>query len=456
MKWVLRLAALLAVLAGLSGAVLCCLRERRELRIVKIEGAKECCNYSLSPLGWSTCQSENRPASLPLRGGDLLYTALEEEHGDELMVFPYFAGDGESLSLRLEGSRLLMQGRTVSMKLSADEEPWEWLREATDGELARLRFVELDDVTPSQMPTLKRLAAANPRMGLALGSKPALRSALRLFDPRWLLLDDPDLEEAIPEIVSGPRGPEYFSINASGLESLEFLAGLPELHRLVVGNWHPESTGPFPQGCTKLESLTISGAAIQDLSPIAHLTGLLELHLAGCDLLTDISALSRFRGLELLTLNGCEKLSDLAVLKKLRALRWLGLPKGITQDEFAAVVKELTGLRGLDLYGCENITDLGPLTGLPELESLVLLGPKADFAPLHGMKSLRLLVLPEELFEESPEKVHKLEEALPRCAVVAGGELCGGSGWILALFPAAARAALISRRRRARPAARDA
>ena len=71
---------------------------------------------------------------------------------------------------------------------------------------------------------------------------------------------------------------------------------------------------------------------------------------------------------------------------------------------------------------------------------------------LHGMKGLRLLVLPEG----SPDEIRKLGDALPTCSVVPGGELCLGSGWILALFPAAALAALILRRRGARSTERNA
>ena len=106
-------------------------------------------------------------------------------------------------------------------------------------------------------------------------------------------------------------------------------------------------------------------------------------------------------------------------------------------------------LRVLELLDCRNVNDLGPLKALRELEGLVLLSPLATFEPLYEMESLRLLVLPEDVFIESPDEVRKLEGALPECTVVAGG-LCLGSGWILLLFPVVALAWLLSRGQRAR------
>jgi Leucine-rich repeat (LRR) protein len=197
--------------------------------------------------------------------------------------------------------------------------------------------------------------------------------------------------------------------------------------------------------------LVIIDSDMEDLSSIAHLTALRELHLAGCDFLTDITALSEFSSLEALTLSLCEDVSDLSVLKGLRNLTRLGLPTDITQEEFAAVIGDHPGLRQIELVGCKNVNDLSPLKGLPELEHLVLIDTEASYAPLHEMKSLRFLMLPVELFEKSPEEVRKLEEALPQCTVAAG-EVCLGSGWILMLLPAMALAWLLSRRRRAGPA----
>ena len=67
------------------------------------------------------------------------------------------------------------------------------------------------------------------------------------------------------------------------------------------------------------------------------------------------------------------------------------------------------------------------------------------------MKGLRYLALSgKEVFDKSPEEVKKLEAALPLCTVASGDPFCLGTGWLLALLPAAAVAGFILRRRRAR------
>ena len=458
------LVAALVVLVGILGAVFCLLRPTAEAerfpRVVRIEGAESCFNLSLSWWAWGAAGVAERPASLLVRDGDLLMASIGGDlKNRKEMIFPHLASDGTSLSLEFKDSRGLLGGETVDLELSKDGGGWEWLEKATPAELARLRMLGLKgNIDAARMPTLERLAQANPRLGLMLDDRAALRRVLPLFHPRWLILQDLSPEKEDLATISSRENMELLWIDAKSIESLAFLTRLSGLRRLVLDDWSCEKTGPFPSGCESLESLMIPESDVSDLSPIAHLTGLRELHLAGCRSFTDITGLPEFSALEALTLFFCENVSDLSALKELQGLTRLGLPPGITQEEFAAVIGDHPDLRQVELVGCEEISDLGPLKELPKLEHLVCLwhvdaedGPKPNLAPLRELKGLRFLMLPMEVFEESPEEVRKLEEALPQCTVAAGGRICLGSGWILMLLPAVALAWFLSRRRRTGP-----
>jgi hypothetical protein len=58
-----------------------------------------------------------------------------------------------------------------------------------------------------------------------------------------------------------------------------------------------------------------------------------------------------------------------------------------------------------------------------------------DLRPVYQLIGLELLVLPEELFEDSLA-IAEIQQAMPGTRVIAGGGFCLGSGWILLLVPA--------------------
>jgi hypothetical protein len=470
-KRIVYAAAAAVVLAGLVGAALHALRWTRRQeesglsrRVVTIQGLDGCWNMSLSIAPWCARLGHGLP-SLPARDGDLLFVPVEPSSDGDGYVVPYLRSDGVSLTLTVAAGektavpQVLLGAATVSLVLC--EPAWRWLDNATREELERLRFLWVDDLPEPQKPeyaacmrALKKLAEVNPGVGLSLGEDYPLGPVLSLFHPRWLILvDRASLKKEDLEAISSRQGLEELWIDVSKLESLDFLARLRGLRRLVVKKWHPEKTGPFPAGCDSLESLVLDGPDVEDISSIAKLTGLREL---GIGEEFHVAALSGFSGLDL-----SDESPFLSSLKKLKGVTSLALPEGITQEGFAAAIGDHPGIRSLQLVGCREIKDLSPLKGLPELEHLVLFaGPKASGgkegeaktklsrAPLHELKSLRYLMLPTRVFAESPAEVRKLEEALPQCTVSAGGEPCLGSGWLLAIFPLLAVIGLLSRRRR--------
>ena len=128
---------------------------------------------------------------------------------------------------------------------------------------------------------------------------------------------------------------------------------------------------------------------ISDLSPLAGLIDVDQLHLSG-NLITDLSPLARLTKLHGLTL-GSNLITDLSPLAGLRTLHDLSIYENQISD-----LSPLAGLRSLRLLAAhENrISDLSPLAGLTELQDLSLHENQiSDLSPLAGLTKLRDLTL---------------------------------------------------------------
>jgi len=53
------------------------------------------------------------------------------------------------------------------------------------------------------------------------------------------------------------------------------------------------------------------------------------------------------------------------------------------------------------------------------------------------MENLEILVVEQNIYDNSPDQISRLREALPGTRIVPGGGFCLGSGWILLLMPLA-------------------
>ena len=125
----------------------------------------------------------------------------------------------------------------------------------------------------------------------------------------------------------------------------------------------------------KLTSLTVNDApAGIDISPLAALTELWELH---------------FRD--------CTSIKSFEPIGKLRKLRALTLPKNVTDDDLKKLRETgvLDNLESLDLRSCAGLKTLKPLTGLTKLHTLNLqfCDGLTDFAALSSLPNLRALNL---------------------------------------------------------------
>jgi len=429
-----------------------------ELRVVKVEGAAVCYNYTLSPFSWMV-PGDSRPAGLLARDGDVLIFVQKgkDEKGGISLPLRYRATDGTALAVAYEGGRMLLDGKTVSVLLK-DEATWDSLKQASEEDLKSLRLLQVGNrIDGANFEILKKVAKVNPAIDLFFEASEGKEGAavgpaevLRLFRPRLLGAGGQPISKEMEKVRPALEDVEVLIVDAKEEGSLDFLAHLPRLRTLVLSNWSPEQA-PLPKGLTTIRSLILIGAKSPvTLASLAGLAQLGQLTLAGGDA-EDLGALVKLPRLKTLSLTGCEKVADLGPLKNL-PLEYLSFPPKISQQEFDAVIKDHSGLKAVELFNCENVKDIGHLKGLKDLKALVLIKPAFEgekhLADLKELKGLRLLVLPPWEGEEANAQIADLQKSLPDCLISAGQPLCLGSGWILLLAPVAAGAWLVSRRRR--------
>jgi hypothetical protein len=421
-------------------------RSWQKPQVVRIEGGDKWFAMFPSHVTWLSVPAPGRPAGLLLRDGEII------TGGD--MPFPYRAADGQLLKVSVAECRSELAGKTLSVALAAEGPGvmgWKWLEKASPQDLAGLRVLEVrGGLDEARLALLRKVAAANPAVALALIDGEMRRQVLPLFRPRTLVLGNAVLTPEEWKVVADQRQLETLFLSAREPGSLDALPQLPALSRLMISDWDVEKAGPLPRGCTRLQSLMVVGAEnMKDLSGLANLSDLEELSLLACKPLNDLSGLARFPNLRVLILNVSEGATDLSPLKGLKQLRWLGLPPKTTQEQFATIVRDHPGLAVLEMVRCEDIKDLGPLRDLKGLEDLVLVGPYKDVAVLREVKSLRFVAYADpSAKDETPARVAEIARLLPDAAVVQAAPMCLGSGWILFLLPAAALVWLIPSRRR--------
>ena len=459
-RFVLVLAALGTAAAGLLVWLSCTAAEKppeaeawQPPRLVQVEGAEGWRNLFPGNGLWFVSAGVDGRAAVLAQDGDILASAKAK--GGEDGIFPYEAADGLTLKFTFDGPRMLLNGKTVCLTLTAQGGGWDWLKAAKPEDLAALRFVNLpEEIAPAaeksiQVALLTSLAARNERLGLILGHSSGVTDVLPLFQPRWLSLGDVNLDKNELDVLARQECIETLVLGGKNLWTLAFLKQFRSLRRLAINEWDPEKAGPIPAGCDRLETLVLMGANLKDFSPLANLPRLSSLGLLGCPLPADAAAWGKLAGLRTLILNGSAGLEDFGALRELKDLRWLGLPANVSPKQLADLVREHPDLIGVEVVNCEQVTDLAPLRALKRPEFLVLLNKDKkfeDLGPLRDLKSLKLVVLTEKTFKESPDQVEELKKALPGAQVVMGAPVCLGSGWILALFPAVGAAWLVRKR----------
>jgi hypothetical protein len=158
------------------------------------------------------------------------------------------------------------------------------------------------------------------------------------------------------------------------------------LNPLGLGSWEPLNLKPL-MGLTKLRSLDLSEAAVNDLEPLRGLTALQSLNLSSTqiDNFEPLNGLTALRELNLdrTEVDNLEPLNGLTALQKLDLIG--------TKVYNLEPLKGLTKLQSLDLSRSQ-VNNLGPLKGLTELKWLSLSGthvhylePLQDLTKLEGL-----------------------------------------------------------------------
>lgn len=473
-------------------------------RVVKVTGVERCYNWSLHQGMFMTTPMDGHPGALLARDRDMVCAEMKSanDEGEATVIFPYRPGDGDVLNFEQRDGLPALTDNPYPLSLALDgPKNWELLGRATEEELSGIRVLALpsgpseaqiaartklesgqtQDMTEAQvqelrslaesaetlddrrMDILRRVALVNPHVGLVFeGDGTSLfKTLLPMFQPRFLATGDMSAltDDDIALIVASGQIEELW-ISGDSVPCLDFLQQMPKLRRLALTDWDPAKTGPIPL-LPKLESLTIQGAKLMNLAPLAAAENLRELHLTSLKPVEeigdiDLEGLTKFKSLEVLSVLDVEKL-HLPELNTTQ-VRWLSLLADRPQDEFAQTVASLPDLRVLELCTGEQITDLPPLKSLTKLEALSWF-PEGEEQIAFGlevikdMKSLRYVMLPREVFEKYPEQAAKLQEALPNAVLAPGAPICLGSGWILLLVPAALAGWAVMRLRTARRAA---
>jgi hypothetical protein len=410
--------------------------------------------FSAMPSGktWATFAGES--------GGEQLVGGLLLRDGDLVGIsdecwFVYKQSDGASLDLRGEDGRLIQSGKTISILLEGSEDTedsWEWLDQASAKDLRSLRLLMLPGkMDESRLPTLRKVAAVNPDLGLDIeslsSSMSSYMSAVALFKPRVLILKRSAPAAELSGILADQNQIETLILNVRNAKNLDFLAAFPNLRRLAISDWDPAETGPLPKGMRALKSLLLYDSELLEASALAAVPeGIQELSLVSCKKIASLSGLERFSNLRTIILNLSSEIGDLSALKGMKKLAWVGLPPGITQEQFSAFVGEHPALKIVEFVSCNGITDLTPLQHLTGLTGLVVAQYSGDqssgkFTAMDQMdrrKSLEFLGLPAEAFDKDPDQVARIRTELPRALVVPAVPYCLGSGWILLVIPLAA------------------
>ncbi len=208
-----------------------------------------------------------------------------------------------------------------------------------------------------------------------------------------IVFPDPALEQAIRAHVGKPVGDllssdvdtiTHFAAAAAGIDSLVGLEACLSLETASLGGNRIADLSPL-RYLEHLVGLYLNSNRIDDLGPLVGLTSLQQLHLMW-NPVTDLTPVSYLFSLRQLTLSGT-MIANYAPLVGLQHLEDVYL--GGMELETIDFVASLTHLRGLNLE-INRIYSAEALRWLPALESLNLFqNLVVDLSPLAGLANLR-------------------------------------------------------------------
>jgi len=386
-------------------------------------------------LSWISQSDDHGRLRVLAREGDLV---LLESDGKVEMLFPYNHVDGPEPEILRDDFRIRVGDMLIALDLSSASFDPEWVLQAEERALAKIRLCWMDDSSlptdPASERAIRKLARVCPKTGWIVKHPKDLNVILPLFTPEriWILEDEPMSKETWKRICQ-TKTLRYLAVHSGNFAGLDELDPADALYHLSLWEWDSSASRFSENGWDSLRSLTLMDASVKTLECIEPFQGLREIHLRDCEELRDIQTLSQFPGLRAVSFQGSPELVDVSPLVRAGGLEWVGFPENTTQAQFSEVIENNQGIRYLELIRCKNVKDLLPAEGLPALEYLVILSEEGVRPALSEWPGLRLLALPEETFEDAGY-IHQLRNENPDCTVIRAAPYCMGSGWILLLW----------------------
>ncbi|OJJ19690.1 hypothetical protein BKI52_19350 [marine bacterium AO1-C] len=187
------------------------------------------------------------------------------------------------------------------------------------------------------------------------------------------------------------------------LDTLDFLALMPNLYFLDISGSKVTNLGPLIQVSEQFTILRISGLAIKDLSFLKHFSQLVHLSIESNDFV-DISPLKHLENLDGLGLGQNPQIEDYKPLSQLRGLRYLGLKDNQIKD--ISFLKPLNQLVQVNLEN-NQVTDINVFSGFKNLQSLALKQNQVSLIRgllLQSLPSLNYLTLHENPVKNVPKE----------------------------------------------------
>jgi hypothetical protein len=419
--------------------------------IVTVSGSNFSNNMSKTYIQFGSLADSGKTTALLVSEGDLLY--LLNEPSDNPVMFRYQKSDGQLLKLSTDTACLFksfLNDRLHSLNFSDSADVAGWMGQKDLSGVPGLRSVYINGMAVQEdVGFLEEIAKLNQSTGLVLENctQEQIARILPLFQPKWLFLMDCGLGSIGLEIVSNLKNVETLITDMEYEGDAGYMYQMPALGSLVIEGYGAAASASVDfNRIENLTSLTFLSAETESLSSLQLPEHLQSLMLIDCDHLTDISGLNTLSHLRQLNLLSCDTLAVLDPLRNLHHLELLSLPPLVGQQEFADIIGLNPSLKSVGLIGCVGIKDLSPLKELKALVAAEIDLPGIDFATLEQLSSIKLLVIGQDQFESSPEKIEALSKALPNAQVVPGGGFCMGSGWILLVLPFFLAAGFLSRK----------
>ncbi len=389
--------------------------------------------------------------SLPVSDGDLLYML----NADDLeLYYRYKIEDGTHLVITFDtvnSNAAYVNGSLAFFELNGKPSSWKSFKELSSTGVNQLSTLYIpDNLTQEHVDVLKVHESSLQGTGLLLegnGEDGSLTDLLSICRPEWLGFEGTaDLSRASQENILGNLKLLWISEDIHAISSM--LNCCMNLEDLIISNWDP-SKGELVTlaGLKYLQSLTLAGCSITDLSNIEFPPSLKRLHLIECDTLINIGGINQVPGLESLSLSGSDQVKSLEEINNLKSLKWISFPENTTQATFLSILANRESLEIVELNQCLGVTDVSRLKDLENLKTLILNSEEFDLQQMAELDQLELIILNSALFEDTPEKIAQLQAQLPQTEIVPGSGLCLGSGWLLLLLPLVLLTRIIFRER---------